>query len=100
MREGDAKAARKIQLLLAGTRAAHRSLFRQDERKDEEYSSDPLAVYSGLEDALYALYSAIRQGQKKKMLRAAGDIIAQASVIAEMAEGPPEKRWGAGGTKQ
>jgi hypothetical protein len=87
------KAERNAQLLTAGLRAAHRRLFRQEELKKGEYVHDFLTIYSDLEDALYSLYSAVQQNQSKKINRDAGDIIVEASKLAEMTdEDPPARR--------
>jgi hypothetical protein len=78
-------ANRNIQVLTKGLQAAHRQLFRQDELRKGEYEHSLLSLYSKLEDALYTLYSAIQQGQRKRTVHSAGDVIALASMVAEVA---------------
>jgi hypothetical protein len=87
------KADRNIELLVAGTRAAHRRLFRQEELKKGEYIHDFLTIYSDLEDEVYSLYTAIQLKQIDRINRNAGDVIVQASKLAEMTDDtPPAKR--------
>jgi hypothetical protein len=87
------KADRNVELLLAGTRAAHRRLFRQEELKKGEYLHDFLTIYSDLEDALYTAFTAIQLNQIDRINRAAGDVIVQASKLAEMTDDtPPPKK--------
>jgi hypothetical protein len=79
-------ANRNIQVLTKGLQAAHSRMFRQDEMRKEEYRHDFLLLYSDLEDALYSMYSAIQQRQRKKTVHSAGDVIVLASKIVEVAE--------------
>jgi hypothetical protein len=86
------KADRNIELLVAGTRAAHRRLFRQEELKKGEYVHDFLTIYSDLEDALYSLFTAIQLKQLDRINRNSGDVIVQASKLAEMTDDTPKAK--------
>jgi hypothetical protein len=89
------KADRNIELLVAGTRAAHKRLFRQEELKKGEYIHDFLTIYSDLEDALYSAFTAIQLKQTQRINRCAGDVIVKASMLAEMTDDTPkvERPW-------
>jgi hypothetical protein len=86
------KADRNIQLLVTGMRAAHRRLFRQEELKKGEYVHDFPTIYSELEDALYAAFTAIQLKQTDKINRNAGDVIVAASKLAEMTDDTPAEK--------
>jgi hypothetical protein len=51
-----------------------------------EYPRDLSAMYSALEDALYALYNAIQDKKYTRVREDAADIIVMASKIIEYAE--------------
>ena len=78
-----------IEILTTGIKSAHGRMFRKEHIK----AKDTLQIsklYGILEDEVHSLYLRIEHGDYKGIIDEAGDVIAYASMIIELAEGRKE----------
>jgi hypothetical protein len=80
------KMDRSIQVLVTGLKAAHERMFSDKGLRRPEYPRDLQKMYSGMEDALYVLFSAMQNKKYALIRESAADIIVTASKIIEHAE--------------
>jgi hypothetical protein len=77
---------RSIQVLVAGLKAAHERMFSDTGLRRPEYPRDLQKMYSNMEDALFALFSAVQDKKYALARERAADIIVAASKMIEYAE--------------
>jgi hypothetical protein len=77
---------RNVQVLVTGLKAAHERMFSDKGLRRPEYPRDLQKMYSGMEDALYVLFSAMQNKKYAQVRESAANIIVIASKIIEYAE--------------
>lgn len=77
---------RNTQILVAGLKAAHECMYSDRGLRRPEYPRDLAAMYSGMEDELFALYNAIQDNRYAQARTNAAGIIVLASEVIEYVE--------------
>ena len=74
-----------ISILASGLKVAHGRMFRKEHIKDKD-TMQLMKVYGKLEDEVHSLYLRIDHGDYNGMIDEAGDVIAYASMIIDLAK--------------